>query len=368
MAFRKLSAEECRLIHMWKNEDGKGPAEIAGLLHRNKSTVTRFLKKGRKAQGRPPALTSAQVDRLEAKLKELIKKADRKQIVTLKQLKLKSKCKASERTISRALHARQIYFRPLRSKPSLTPEDIAARTQFAADYKAKTRGWWLRHVHLHIDCKVFPVLLSGKARAQAAMSATRGAYRRRGQGLDFPYVRPGKASQSKYGGRGVTVLAGLGGGKVLVWKYVVGRNWSGTVASEMYRGPVKRALQKQYPSCRKWRVLEDNDPSGFQSTKGVQAKADSHIEPFRIPKRSPQLNVCDFALWKEVNKRMRKQEATWKPSKRETRSEYLGRLRRTALRLPASFVNASISDMRRRCQRLHAVRGGHFEEGGRDQD
>ena len=30
-----------------------------------------------------------------------------------------------------------------------------------------------------------------------------------------------------------------------------------------------------------------------------------------------------------------------------------------------SFIDSSIGDMRRRCQRLYAAKGHHFEEGGR---
>ena len=53
--------------------------------------------------------------------------------------------------------------------------------------------------------------------------------------------------------------------------------------------------------------------------------------------------------------------------RRETRDKYLGRLRRTATRLPRSFLDDSISDMARQYRRLYEAKGGHFEEGGRSQ-
>ena len=40
----------------------------------------------------------------------------------------------------------------------------------------------------------------------------------------------------------------------------------------------------------------------------------------------------------------------------------MARLRRTAKRLPASFLNKCVGDMRRRCQLLRAAKGKHFEE------
>ena len=78
---------------------------------------------------------------------------------------------------------------------------------------------------------------------------------------------------------------------------------------------------------------------------------------------SPQLNMCDYALWVQVEKRMRAQEKRFSPSFRESRPAFLKRLRRTALRLPSSFVNDSLTNMKIRCQRLVAAEGGHIEEG-----
>ena len=89
------------------------------------------------------------------------------------------------------------------------------------------------------------------------------------------------------------------------------------------------------------------------------------MKVFEIPKRSPCLNVCDYFLWSEVNRRMREQEKKFALGKRESRKGYLTRLRRTALSLPPNVVSAAVGDMKRRCSRLLAADGGHIEEGGR---
>ena len=89
----------------------------------------------------------------------------------------------------------------------------------------------------------------------------------------------------------------------------------------------------------------------------------AHIEPFEISRRSPDLSLCDYALWQEINWRMRQQELTWPKTKREARQDYLLRLKRTALRLSKSFLEKSVGDMRRRCQLLYKAKGYHFEEG-----
>ena len=46
-------------------------------------------------------------------------------------------------------------------------------------------------------------------------------------------------------------------------------------------------------------------------------------------------------------------------------AEFEKRLNRTASRLPKTFIDKAIGDMRRRCRLLRAAEGGLFEEGGR---
>lgn len=362
-----LSAEEIRLAKMWYDEDDMAPADIAKLLRRDKSTITRLLVKKveRKSRGQPKALSDTEIDRLVKVLTRLVVKADGEYEVTAEMLRRAARVDISTRTILNALHSRKIYFRRLREKPLLTPEDVKARLAFAKKYKGKSAKWWNSFIDMHIDAKFFKVYLHGKARAHAAREGTRGAYRTAGQGLGAPYVKRGKRNRYNPGANSVMVLAGIGHGRVLLWKVIDGRRWNGDVASEMYLGPVKAALVKACPRKRRWRVLEDNDPAGFQSRKGRDAKRAAKIVPFHIPRRSPGLNVCDYMLWNEINTRMRRAEAKWHKGRRETRAQYIARLRRTAMRLPRKLIQKSIGDMRRRCARLFDARGNHFEEGGR---
>ena len=51
-------------------------------------------------------------------------------------------------------------------------------------------------------------------------------------------------------------------------------------------------------------------------------------------------------------------------ARRPGRSNYLKRLRQTALKIPKTLIDKAIGDMRRRCQMLVAAQGGHIEEGG----
>lgn len=131
----------------------------------------------------------------------------------------------------------------------------------------------------------------------------------------------------------------------------------------MYEGALKPALEKAWPRKRAHVVLEDNDPTGFQSSKGKAAKTAATVTTLNIPKRSPDLNPMDYSVWSEINRRLRKQEAKFPRNKRETRAEYLSRLRRTARNLPSSFIKKAVGDMSRRCQLLLAAKGRYFQEG-----
>lgn len=360
----KMSAEELRLASEWYAA-GESCSEIADKLGRNKSAITRLLVKQveRRPQGRPRLITNAKLAFLKRKLKELVQKADAHYTVTVTMLKKACKLKHSAKTIAEALHKEGIYFRRLREKPLLTALDVKARLAFARAYAPKTKHWWCTHVHAAIDGKFFKANLTGEARARAAQRVTSGAYRAKGEGLDKGYVKPKGALNYNTGARSILIVAGTGNGKMLMWHQVRNGRWNGKAAADMYSKGLASGLHKAYPSKRRFCILEDNDPAGFKSKRGMAAKRAANLSVLEIPRRSPDLNVMDYAIWSEVNRRMRRQEQKWPASKRETRAKFAARLRRTALNLPAAFIRASMGDMKRRCELVLASKGGFFQEG-----
>ena len=178
------------------------------------------------------------------------------------------------------------------------------------------------------------------------------------------HVKPSGKLKLAQGAKGILKMGGVGGGKVLVW-HTITEVWPGKTAADTYTSVVQPALQKQYPSSKTYVALEDNDPTGNLSKAGVAAKDAAGISVFRIPRRSPDFNVLDYAVWAEVERRMRRTEREVAPCKRGTRQEFERRLNRTAKQLPTKFIDNAIGDMQRRCQLLVDVKGGLFEEGGR---
>ena len=131
MAWSKVSPTEVHLAKKWHVEDDESTATIAEHLGRDQPTITRLLLKRKvsKAQGRPPVLTAAVVDRMENRLSDMTLEADGKCEVTVATLKKSSRCKAIMRPILDKLHARWVYFRPLRQQPTLTDEDVVAKKE-----------------------------------------------------------------------------------------------------------------------------------------------------------------------------------------------------------------------------------------------
>lgn len=160
------------------------------------------------------------------------------------------------------------------------------------------------------------------------------------EGLQDEYTKPGVKKNRFNTGASVSVCAGISNGKVPLWEELP-KKWCGQAAADLYEGAILKALKKHRPNKRKYRILEDNDPTGYKSGKAVAVKKKLHIEAVPFPRYSPDLNPLDFSIWAEINSRMAK--AT--PKKIETVKAYKARLRRTALRLPKKFVRKAVLAM-----------------------
>ncbi len=323
----------------------------------------KHLKKKKTGSGKPQKISEKLYKKMEKVYHKMLREAPNKE-VTPEMVKDRMGLDCCAKTVSRAFWDHGVYFRPLYEKPDLSPEDVKERREWAAAHKHRSAAQWNKYLHAVIDNKVFPVYATGKFRAYDAQRKKRGAYRSRRRILTRGYIKPSMSLKQNTGQRSIIVTCAIGAGKVLMWHVTEGR-WNGESAAKMYTGPLRRALQRKYPTVKgKFRVLEDNDPSGYKSTKGKDAKAAAGIQELSLPKRSPDLNPLDFSLWAQVNKLMRQQEQSWPKSKRETRAAYAARLRSTAMNLPKEYITKIIGAIAGRCQQLHDAKGNYFAEGG----
>ena len=365
-AVKRMSLEEKSIIRRMHFDQHTPPVRVSEIMGRSLSAITRLLaqKKAPNRIGRPNALTEAKVDSIVNTLEKMVDEADAEHEVSMHLLMRRCRAKVCSKVVANALHKRGYRFHDLRHKPILTPDDVKDRYAWSIRYRGQIKAWWIRKVHMHWDNHAFKQASTGKGRKLLAKRRVRGVYRKKGKSLRSGHVKPNPKLRLSLGTKAVMKSGGVGGGKVLVWHTINGA-WCGDKAAEVYTDVVKPALQKHYPTVKRFCVLEDNDPTGNLSKKGIRAKEAAKISQFTIPKRSPDLNVLDYSIWAEVERRLRIQEKAWPLAKRESRAQFERRLDQTALRLPATYINDAIGNLEKRCELLYQAKGGLFEEGGR---
>lgn len=257
--------------------------------------------------GRKPVLTEADKDRLVKLTDQMVKTANVRYAVTYDMIRARYVPHVGLRTIQNALHERNVRFHKLREKPILTDDDVKARYAWAKKYRSKAKSWWKKHIHLHIDNHAFKVPAHGVARNMLAAKRVHGTFRTPGKSLERQHVKASRKMRLNTGARSILIAGGIGNGKALLW-HAVEEQWCAHEAEKMYRKPLQKCLKKEHPGKRKWNLLEDNDPAGYQSKLAQTAKEEHGIKTFVIPKRSPDLNVMDYYFWNEVtNKTARAQ-------------------------------------------------------------
>ena len=291
MVCRKpIGLREVQIIQRMRRILAMTITQIALAVDRSRTTVYRALdispnRTSMPRRGRRSALTKKQVRHVVSALRAMVKKAGARYEITLPMVMKRARVKCSDKTLRKALAKKGVKFRKLRTKPLLTKADRRERLAFARKYKDKPTTFWLKSVHMHIDCKTFPAYVTARGRLYAAMREVRGAYRQKCEGLADGYVVQPKEMRFNPGCKAVKIIAGVGDGQLMMWRDY-GSRWSGQTAARVYKGPMAAALRAAKPRLRNYSVLEDNDPTGFKSTQGEAAKRKAHIKPFCIPKRS----------------------------------------------------------------------------------
>lgn len=318
-----------------------------GVTHKRSAMETR---------GRKKALTAAQVKRLNASRVKLVKQAGAQREVTYKDIMRKARVKVHRTTAARCLAPMGVKWRRLREKPPRTAEHEEARVQVCREWSRKRKTFWTNTVDLIIDCKKFPAPTTAPSRKRLRQQHVRGALRTRKEGLAAGCVKPNARKHKFNPGGQVHILAGVCGDRVVVWEEIHGR-WNARAATAMYEGPILKTLKRRRPGKRAWIVMEDNDPAGFKSTAAQRAKAEHGIRTLDQPAYSPDLNPLDFSLWSAVQQKVLAEA----PSGRESVAAFKARLRRTALRLPASLVKKAVENIQARAVAVLNANGGNIQ-------
>ena len=152
--------------------------QIAKAVGRHKKSIYKALRtKKLLSRGRAHSLSPSEVRHIVTVLRQLVLKAKTRYEVSLAMLKKAAKTDVCDKTIRRALLSKGIRFRRLRTKPTLTREDIKARLLFADAYKGKSTAWWKTNIHVIVDCKTLLAYVTAHGRSYAVQRQIRGVYR-----------------------------------------------------------------------------------------------------------------------------------------------------------------------------------------------
>ena len=99
---------------------------------------------------------------------------------------------------------------------------------------------------------------------------------------------------------------------------------------------------QSYGAKRKFRIVEEGDPKGLQSSNGVKAKKEQKIESWKLSPHIPSFMLLDFCLWGEIERRTLAKTA----SENETVASYKKLLNITAKRLPKILIKKCLRKMK----------------------
>ena len=306
-------------------------------------------------RGRRKKLTATQAQRLFDKRSALVERAQGERYVPLREVRRAARVPAiDDTTTARYLRAYGVVWRRMREKPARTEAHEESRKAVCNIWRKRPASFWTDRVDLIIDAKKYALPGNNAAARRLRQQRVHATLRTRGEGLDPGHTRPNPKKHNFNAGGYVRILAGICGDRVVLWEEVRG-TWSGQTAADMYAGPIKRVLQKYRPGKRSWLIMEDNDPAGFKSRKGIRAKEEHNLTPLSQPPYSPDLNPLDFNLWHAIETKTLDNRR-----KNETSAVYKARLRKTALSMPRVDVRNAVEAIKQRSQDIFEADGRHI--------
>jgi hypothetical protein len=246
----------------------------------------------------------------------------------------------------------QVRKRPARARIARTSGEEAVRYEMAQDWAQYSRSWWKNEIHAYIDNKTFVVPGTEAQKKQQRQAKVTWHLRRPNEGGEPDFFVP-RTKRMLCGLKTLEITAAVARGRIIMWHVTSGR-WNGDNAAIMY-AKLGEALRQRWGNRREFRVVEDGDRKGYQSTKGIQAKAAEKITSWKLPPRTPQWMPLDFCLWHEIETKVLDRPVAGK----ETVAQYAGRLRRAASTIPAATIDKCLDSIHERIAQTVTVKGRH---------
>ena len=352
----KSTSDILERITKSRERNGVGPPQIrsiqkalAGETHRRGKVETR----GRKRLWSPPHTRKADKVRV-----DLYAKADGEKEIHWKDIITKARVPKVSSTTARR-HFKEaglaVVARAPREKPSRDAKIKAERVKMCRAMSKKPSAYYTKDIDAIWDNKYWEIPRSAAAKRYKRQRKVRFHLRKRSEGLKPGFTKPGTKRSRVSPGASANICAGIIGNRIRIWYYLP-KQWNGDEAAALYRGPIIKALRRYRGKKSSYKVIEDNDPAGYKSGVGKQAKRDLNIVPEVWPRYSPDLMPLDYSIWKLVENRMDKHT----PPANETVEGYKARLKRTALRLPAELVKKVVAGIPKRAAAIVDAKGGNI--------
>ena len=296
---KKVSQERAGII-LRMSKERIPQSTIAKVMQVHVSTVQKFAKEVVvPKQGRPKKLSAADQKKLVETLEDMQEKHGSKRMVTADDVTDEWKKRHPTKpisvwTVKRVLKEDGLSFRRPTEKILLTPEQAKERL----DWCRQNTGTDPHAFDAVIDCTSLKVPRNRSHFSKLQSQAIKGVWRRKGE-AELPCAVVHKRSLATNMGLSNLYLSVVlpASGKVFYVKYE--GKWNAKKCTEVY-GKLAKLLQQHVGKKREYRVLQDNDPSGFKTNLAEEfARENSMVMP-PVPKYSPDLVVCDFYLHKVV--------------------------------------------------------------------
>ena len=310
-------------------------------------------------RGRPKKATTSLVKRYEKSRVKLAKRVKSAYRITHKMIMADAKLttRISKRRLQPAVNkATNVAFRKAREKPERTEEEEEKRMEKSGTWKRRPASFWTQKIHGCIDDKKFAVPINKKKTKLLKRQKVFGHLRKPGEGTQPEFVRP----KTQRGGIGVpsvevTACVAPAKGKIIMF-HRPQKTWCAEQAKYMYEHPLSAALKRTYGELSSYRIVEDGDPSGYQTQKGREGKKTAKIQSWRLPPRTPEWMPLDYSIWKAIE-----QKAMKSVKARQTKDTWATALRKAAAGLAPAYITKTCGAMKKRIDATHKAKGSHIK-------